>query len=180
MRHPVLDVVKDPAGDLGQPGVAGGEGVKLVAMEDQERDLAVPVDVFVLDLDPHDMADDVGRAIVVAADPGQVEVVTVRVPPDDLQAGEVPLGEPLEVEVVEDVAVDDQLAGLVDGPFEELLEQPGLADGTPQVQVADDDAVVGEVAERNVAGREAAHSEEPIGGPLASRIQHVKLVCLRP
>ena len=144
VRHPFLDVVEDAAGDLGQPGVIGGERVELVAVEDQELDLAVLVDVLVADLDADDVADDIGRPVVVAADPGQAEVVAVRVPADDLQAGEVPLGQPLEVQVVEDVAVDDQLAGLVDDPFEELLEQPCLADLAPQVQVADDDAVVRE------------------------------------
>ena len=68
--------------------------------------------------------------------------VAVGVAPDDLQAGEVPLGQPLEVQVVEDVAVDHQLAAMVDGPDQELLEQPGLADLAPQVQVADHDTVV--------------------------------------
>ena len=104
------------------------------------------IDVFVEDLDADDVADDVGRAVVVAADPDQAEVVAVGVAADDLQAGEVPLGEPLEVQVVEDVAVDDQLAGLVDGPFQELLEEPGLADVAAQVQVADHQAVVGLIA----------------------------------
>ena len=86
------------------------ERVELVAVEDQEPDLVVAVDVLVEDLDPDDVADDVGRAVVVAADPDQPEVVAVGVLADDLQAGEVALREPLEVQVVEDVAVDDQLA----------------------------------------------------------------------
>jgi len=80
----------------------GDECVELVAVEDQELDLAVVVDVLVEDLDADDVAHDVGRAVVVAPDPDEAEVVAVGVPSDDSQAGEVPPGEPLEVQVVED------------------------------------------------------------------------------
>ena len=61
---------------------------------------------------------------------------------DDLQAGEMPLREPLEVEVVEDVAVDDQLTAVLDRPGQELFEELRLADVAAQVQIADHDAVV--------------------------------------
>ena len=51
---------------------------------------------------------------------------------------------------------------LVDGPLEELLEQPCLADVAPQVQVADDDAVKGKVAGRSFVGVESVHEGDPI------------------
>ena len=38
------------------------------------------------------------------------------------------------------------VARLGDGPLQELLEQPGLADVAAEVQVADDQAVVGDLA----------------------------------
>ena len=115
------------------------------------------VDVLVEDFDADDVADDVGRAVVVAPDPDEAEVVAVGVAADHPQAGEVALVEPLEVEVVEDVAVDDQHARLGDGPLQEFLEQTGLADLAPQVQVADDQAVVGDLARRRFRGGRSVH-----------------------
>ncbi len=117
--------------------------------------LAVVVDVFVQDLDPDDVADDVGGPVVVAAHPRQAEVGAVGVLPDNLQAGEVPLGQPVEVEVVEDVAVDDQFARIPDRPEEERFKQPRLAHVAAEVQVADHQAVVGRTA-RLTAGRAAS------------------------
>jgi len=140
--HPFLNEIEEPAGDLGKPGVVGSDRVKLIAVENQELDLAVVEDILVQDLDADDVADDLGRAIVIAANPDHAEIRAVGVAADDLQAGEVPSGKPLEVEVVEDVAVDDQHAAVFDGPDQEFLELPGLADMTSQMQVADDNAVV--------------------------------------
>ena len=97
-------------------------------MEDQELDLAVVVNVLVQDVDAHDVADDVGGSVMIAPDPDQAEVVAVGVAADDLQAGEMPLGEPLEIEVVKNIAVDHQLAAVLDRPDQELFEQPRLAD----------------------------------------------------
>ena len=142
-------------------------------MEDQEPDLAVVVDVLVEDLDADDVADDVGRAVVVAPDPDQAEVVAVGVPADHLEAGEVPLGEPLEVEVVEDVAVDDQLPGPGRGPVQERLQEPGLAHVAAEVEVADDQAVVGPgPVFGGVGGREVGHRRGP-GGASRSGIGRV-------
>ena len=104
--HEFLDEVKDPAGDLGQPGIVGDDGVELVAVQDQELDLAIVEDVFVEDIDAHDVADRVGGAVVIAPNPHDPDVVAVGVAADDLQTGEMPLREPLEVEIIEDIAVD--------------------------------------------------------------------------
>ena len=79
----------------------------------------IVVNVFIQDLDSDDVADDVDRSVVVAANPHQAEIVAVGVAADDLQTGEMPLGQPLEVQVVEDVAVDDELIAVLDGPRSE-------------------------------------------------------------
>ena len=42
-------------------------------------------------------------------------------------------------------------AGLVHGPLQELFEQPGLADLAPEVEVADDEAVVGKLGSAGLA-----------------------------
>ena len=78
--------------------------------------MPLSIDVFVKDLDADDMADDIGRTVVVSPDPDNLDIVAVAIPPDDLQAGEMPLAEPLEVQVVEDVAVDYQLTAVHDRP----------------------------------------------------------------
>ena len=99
-------------------------------------------DVFVEDIDAHDVADDVGRAVMVAPNPDDPEVVAVGVAANDLQAGEMPLREPLEVEIVEDIAIDHQLAAVLDRPGQELFEKLRLADVAAQVQITDHDAIV--------------------------------------
>src|SRR5208282_60688 len=120
--HGFLDEVEDPASNLGQPGIVGHDGVELVAVHDQELDLAIVEDVFVEDIDAHDVADRVGGAVVVAPNPHDPDVVAVGVAADDLQTGEMPLREPLEVEIIEDIAVDHKLAAVLDRPGQELLE----------------------------------------------------------
>src|SRR5262249_38745645 len=89
MRHVLLDVIEEAAGNLGQAGVGRRERVELIPVEDQELNPMVVVDVLVQDLDADDVADDVGRPIVVATDPDQAEIVAVRVAPNDLETGEV-------------------------------------------------------------------------------------------
>src|SRR5262249_33170554 len=69
VRHVLLYVVEDPAGDLRHQGITCGEFVELVAMQNEEPDLMVVVDILVKDLDSNNMADDVGRPIMIAADP---------------------------------------------------------------------------------------------------------------
>lgn len=137
-----MNVIEDSTSQVRQHDEVGHERVELVAVEDQERKLVVPVDVFVEDLDSDDVADDIGGAVVVASDPDQAEVVAVGVPADDLQAGEVTLGESREVQVIEDISVDDQFTRLMDPPLEEFLEEFCLADVAAQMQVADNEAVV--------------------------------------
>jgi hypothetical protein len=140
--HPLLDEVKNPTRHFGQPGKSCDERVELIAMQDQKPDLTVIEDRFIVDLDPDDVADDVGRSVVVAAYPDQVEIVSVRIAADDFQAGEMTLGQPCEVQIVENVAIHDQSIAVLDCPGQELFQQFGLADINPQVQIADHDAVI--------------------------------------
>ena len=86
--------------------------VELVAVEDEQADRAVIEDEFVEDLDADEVADDIGRAVVIAANPDEFEVVAVGVSPDHFEAGEVALVEAFEIEVVEDVAIDDEGSGV--------------------------------------------------------------------
>ena len=65
VRHPFLDVVEEAAADPRQELVLGDEVVELVAVEDQEAEPAVVVDVFIQDIHADDVAHDVGRAVVV-------------------------------------------------------------------------------------------------------------------
>ena len=142
VRHPLLDEIKHPAGDAGQQRIGGDESVELVSMQDQEPDAMIVVDVLVLDIDADHVADDVDRPVVVAAHPDQPEIRPIRVAANHLQTREMPFCQPLEVQVVEDVAVDHELIAVLDGPDQKLLEQLRLADVAAQVQVADDQAVV--------------------------------------
>src|SRR5262249_5133028 len=104
VRRPLLDVVEETAGQFRQQAVIVDEPVELVTVEYQQADGVVAELVLVKDVNAHDVADDISGPIMVAADPDQAEVVTVGVAADQLQAGEVAFGEPLEVQVVEDIA----------------------------------------------------------------------------
>jgi hypothetical protein len=88
------------------------------------------------------VADDIGRAIVITSDPDQSAVFSIGVPPDRSQTPEMPLSQSLKVQVVENVAVDDEHAGMLDGPIDELLDQFGLADIAAKMKVTDDEAIV--------------------------------------
>jgi hypothetical protein len=73
----------------------------------------------------------------------------------------VPLCEPLEVEVVEDIAVDDKLTTMIDRPDQEILEQPGLANVAAQMKVADDDAIVHRLIFKRGGVRIGLHQAAP-------------------
>ena len=85
VRHPFLNEIEDAARELRQPGIGRGEGIKLVAVEDQEPNPVIVINVFVEDLDADDVADDVDRSIVVAANPYQMEIVAVGIAANDLR-----------------------------------------------------------------------------------------------
>ena len=77
--------------------------------------------------------------------------VAVGIAANDFQTGEMPLGQPLEVQIVEDVAIDHELVAVLDGPDQKLLEQLRLADVAAQVQVADHETIVVNVISRGRA-----------------------------
>ena len=142
MGHPFLNEIKDAACNLGQPRIGRRERVELVAVKDQESDLVIIVNVFIEDLDSDNVADDVDGAIMVASNPDEAEVIAVRVATNDLETSEMPFRQSFEVQVVKDIAVDDELIAMLHGPDQEPFEQLRLADLAAQVQVADDDTVV--------------------------------------
>src|SRR5262245_6248882 len=113
MRHPDLDEVEDPASNFREPGIAGGEVVELISVQDQELDLLVVEYVVVQDRYSDDVADDVDWPVMIATHPSQPEIVSVRISPHDLETGKVALCQPLEVQIVEDVALDHKLVAVV-------------------------------------------------------------------
>ena len=88
------------------------------------------------------MADDIGGAVVIAPHPDQAEIVAVGVAANHLQAREMPLREPFEVEVVENVAIDDELWVWTTAQIQEFFEKFRLTHVAAEMEVADHDAIV--------------------------------------
>ncbi|MFO0892218.1 MAG: hypothetical protein U0790_24155 [Isosphaeraceae bacterium] len=131
--HQFLDEIEQPAGEVGQEWIVGDDRVELIAVEDQEPDLAVVVDV-VEDLDAHDVADRLGSGRRDCRAPRWATRRSSRslFRRMTFRQAKCRLVSRLKLEVVEDVAVDDEFAAMVHRPDQELLEQPGLADVAPE------------------------------------------------
>lgn len=69
--------------------MARDDGIKLVAVQDPELDLVVFKDIFIVNVNSHDVADNLGWTIVIAAHPDDLKIASVSISPNDAQAIEM-------------------------------------------------------------------------------------------
>ena len=105
--------------------------------------LAAFEDHFVAHFDAEQMRDDLGRAIVIAVDPGNLD--PVRKLAEQRQHLPVMFLQPAKIDGIENVAVEDKplcehLA--VENVFQEMRELPGLAVFASEMDVGNDDGIV--------------------------------------
>ncbi len=142
-----VDFLEEEIGEVGDPGEDGvvfDEVVEGVAVDDEDGFFAGGENVLFDHADAEEVRDDIGGAVVVAGDPDDVNLVGKVA--DLRKHFPVGLFEPAEVDGVEDVAVDDELACAevaVEEALEEVGDGFGLAIFRAEVEVGDDDGVEG-------------------------------------